>query len=105
LDPEYTIETQKGWANQEHKVQGGESLVELKKRAYEGTMRIASIAKAQIIYLISHGTLIEMLCSKVGARQALQRNVENMKFLDYAIFEFRDGALSIKKDINRWNQD
>ena len=99
LDPEYTLETQRGWMDHKIRVQGGESLDEVRKRAYEGTMQITSTIRAETIYFVSHGTLMEMLCSKVGDRQAVQSNVENMKFLDYAAFEFKDGTLSLMRDI------
>ena len=81
------------------RVQGGESLDDVQKRAYEGTMQIMSMITADIIYFVSHGTLIEMLCSRVSGRQAVQHNVEKMKFLDYAAFEFQDGALRLTRDV------
>ena len=97
-DPEYSLETQRGWEDRELRVQGGESLREVQERAYEGTMQIASSSAAESILFVSHGTLIEMLCARVGRRQPLQRNVEDMDFLAWAAFEFKDGALKLTKD-------
>jgi len=99
MDPEYTIQTEKGWADDKIRVQGGESLDEVRKRAYEGTMQVASKVTGNTVFLVSHGTLMEMLCSKVSGRQAERRNVETMRFLEYAEFEFKDGALKLIKDI------
>ena len=99
LDPEYTLETQRGWMDHKMRVQGGESLDEVRKRAYEGTMRITSAITAETVYFVTHGTLMEMLCSKIGNRQAMQSNVETIGFLDYAAFEFEDGRLRLIRDV------
>ena len=99
LDPEYAFETQKGWTDHRVQVQGGESLDDVQKRIYEGTMQITSTITAETIYFVSHGTLMEMLCAKVSGRQAVQHNVEKIKFLDYAAFEFEDGRLKLTRDV------
>jgi 2,3-bisphosphoglycerate-dependent phosphoglycerate mutase len=99
LDPEYTIQTEKGWANYKLRVQGGESLDEVSNRAYNGIMEIAASAQVNTIFFVCHGTLMEMLCSKIGGREADRSTIERMKFLEYALFEFRDGVLKLKKDI------
>ncbi len=100
LDPEYTIETNRGWTDWKLRVKGDESLEEVKERAYKGTMPIISKNKnANTIYFVSHGTVIDMLCSSVSGRQAIPSDIENMKFLDYAIFEYRNESLSLIKDI------
>ena len=98
-DPEFGDEIRRGWTDQEVKVNGGESLKDLLERAYEGTMQIASRETGQVVCLVTHGTLMEMMCSKTMGRPAALRNVENMKFLDYAVFEYKDGKLRIKKDV------
>ena len=99
LDPEYTIQTEQGWADHKIRVRGGESLDEVRQRAYEGLLQIASTVKGNTIFFVSHGTLMEMLCSELSGRQAERSNVESMKFLEYALFEFKDGALKLVKDI------
>lgn len=98
-DPEYAIETQRGWADQSMRVRGGESLSELKRRAYEGTLQVVGASTAETVLFVSHGTLIEMLCAEVGGRQPLETNVEDMAFLAWAVFEFRNGALILRKDV------
>ena len=99
LDPEYIVETEKGWADHKLRVQGGESLDEVRTRAYDGIMEIVSSVTVNTLFFVCHGTLMEMLCSKIGGRDADRNTVERMKFLEYALFEFRDGVLKLKKDI------
>ena len=99
LDSEYALETTRGWADHGLRVRGGESLDEIGRRVYEGTMQIVSGSGAETVHLVSHGTLMEMLCSRVAGRPALQSHVENMGFLDFATFEFKDGTLRLTKDI------
>jgi 2,3-bisphosphoglycerate-dependent phosphoglycerate mutase len=100
LDPEYSVQTENGWADDKLRVQGGESLEEVRQRAYDGIMETASSVTVNTIFFVCHGTLMEMLCSKIGRRDADRSNVESMKFLEYALFEFRDGVLRLKKDNN-----
>lgn len=99
LDPDYTIQTEKGWTDHRLRVQGGESLDEVKKRAYDGIMEVVTSVTANAVFFVCHGTLMEMLCSKIGDRAAERITVERMKFLEYCLFEFRDGVLELKKDI------
>jgi len=98
-DPEYSAETQKGWTDYNQKVQGGESLSELGERAYNGMITLASTHKGEILFLVSHGTLIEVVCAMAGKRKADESHVTNMNFLDYAIFEFRQNDLHLVRDI------
>ena len=99
LDPEYTVQTEKGWTDQRMRVEGGESLHEVRKRVYDGTMQVVSSATWNTVFFVCHGTLMEMLCSKVGGREAQRSTVESMNFLEYALFEFKDGILRLTKDI------
>ena len=100
LDPEYTLETEKGWADHSVRVLGGESLDDLRKRVYDGTVEVASSSAADALFFVCHGTLMEMLCSRIKGRPAEKSNVEKMKFLEYALIEFKDGVLSLTRDIH-----
>ncbi len=101
LDPEYSVETRKGWADMSLRVLGGESLDDVMRRSFAGTMRVASALAAETVLFVSHGTLMEILCAKVGGRPALQSNVESMRFLEHVAFEFGDRTLTLTKDIAR----
>ena len=100
LDPEFTEETKKGWADHSVKVRGGESLEDLCKRAYEGILNLVTALKVQNVVLVTHGTLTEMVCAKISGREPKEENVTGMEFLDYAILEYRDNQLSLIKDIS-----
>jgi broad specificity phosphatase PhoE len=99
LEPEYTVQTERGWMDHSMRVQGGESLDELRRRAYDGTMELVSSMTANTVFFVCHGTLMEMLCSHIGVRQAELSIVEKMRFLEFALFDFKDEALRLVKDI------
>jgi broad specificity phosphatase PhoE len=99
LDPEYTTESVRGWAEPDRRVKGGESLSNLEGRAIEGILLAAGMAKeGQVIYLITHGTLIEVVCARVRGRPASRSNVEEMEFLRHAELRFDGRSLALSED-------
>ena len=98
-DPEFTLQTENGWRDQKFRVAGDESLEDVRKRAYEGLMKIATSLNVNSVVLVTHGTLMEMLCSLVAGRPAQRGNIESVKFLEYAILEFNDKSFKVIKDI------
>ena len=99
-DKEYEIEEKKGWKDQAVKVKGEESLMDVEKRAVEGIMTLAKVNQfCDIIYMISHGTLIDLFCCTFSKREPKLKDIKRMKYLDHAIFELVDSKLVMIKDI------
>lgn len=102
-DEEYFPEEKKGWKDQDYIVKGNESLNQLKERAYNGLLETITKYEGKNIdniFLFAHGTIIDMLCSKLNNRQARIDDIRNMKYLDYAIVEYTDKLNNVKVNIN-----
>ncbi len=81
-DSEYFEQEQLGWNNFNKVVQGNESLNQAKERFTKG---IKSLKQAETIFLISSGTVMNMFCSELAQRKPKIQDIQNMKYLAYAI--------------------
>jgi broad specificity phosphatase PhoE len=100
LQEEYTEQECIGWDDQNKVVLGNESLNDVKNRISECINNLVKkFNSTKTILLVSHGTVIDMLCSLIGKREAKISDIKNMKHLDYAIIEFENGKFRLIKDI------
>jgi broad specificity phosphatase PhoE len=88
---EFTLETQKGWADPGLKVSGGESLDEARSRVCDGTRQTLSNLSVKVVFFVTHGTVMELVRAQISGCPASRDNVEKMPFLDYAEFGWGGG--------------
>lgn len=100
LQEEYIEQENIGWSDHDKVVLGNESLNNVKYRVLNCVNELVRrFDSTDILLLVSHGTVINMLCSFIGKREAKISDIKNMNYLDYAVVSFEDGNFELIKDI------
>ena len=100
LMEEYVEQEKMGWKNHSLKVMGGESLDDVKRRIVDCVKYIVNdCSQDDALLIVSHGTVIDLLCSDIAGREAKFEDLKDMDHLDYAIIEYLSGNFSMVKDI------
>ena len=100
LQDEYIEQENVGWNDHSKIVLGNESLNDVKNRISKCINELVKkLESSNIVLIISHGTVIDMLCSLIGKREAKISDIKNMKHLDYAIVKFENAKFKLIKDI------
>jgi len=100
LQEEYAEQEQLGWNDHNKVVLGNESLNQVKERISKGIKELTNkYASAKTIFLVAHGTVIDMFCSEISGRKVKNSDIKGMKHLDYAVVEFNNDKFQLIKDI------
>ncbi|MDP7115916.1 MAG: histidine phosphatase family protein [Candidatus Woesearchaeota archaeon] len=100
LQEEYDEEERKGWEDHSVKVLGNESLDDVKKRIMACVQQlIEDNQDADTLLLVSHGTIIDMFCTKIADRAPVIADIKKSTHLDYTIVTFNSGKFILSKEI------
>ena len=97
---EHRREEAAGFADPNWVVAGGESLNGMWQRILEGIEDLR-LRQAETVLVVTHGTVIHLLCAGAAGRAPSLEHLHNTAFLDYAVLECDDRGFRIVRDIVR----